>query len=112
VPKHQWVVTFPRRLRFFLHRDPVLLGRVRRRCPLRGLEVGAAAGGLTPDAASFGMTATGKSIFLSYASQDVDAARRICEALRGGDAFSTRPRSANMSQMTSLPEAGCRSLPN
>jgi hypothetical protein len=80
VPVRQWVVTFPRRLRFFLHRDPVLLGRVRRRCPLRGLEVGAAAGGLTPDAASFGMTATGKSIFLSYASQDVDAARRICAA--------------------------------
>jgi hypothetical protein len=45
VPVRQWVVTFPRRLRFFLHRDPVLLGRVRhvvlhtieaalrRRCP-------------------------------------------------------------------------------
>ena len=33
VPVRQWVVTFPRRLRFFLHRDPVLLGRVRRSVP-------------------------------------------------------------------------------
>ncbi|HEX9771986.1 MAG TPA: transposase zinc-binding domain-containing protein, partial [Steroidobacteraceae bacterium] len=30
VPVRQWVVTFPKRLRFFLHRDPALLGRVRR----------------------------------------------------------------------------------
>ena len=30
VPVRQWVVTFPRRLRFFLHRNPALLGRVRR----------------------------------------------------------------------------------
>ena len=30
VPVRQWVVTFPRRLRYFLHREPVLLGRVRR----------------------------------------------------------------------------------
>jgi hypothetical protein len=30
VPVRQWVVSFPRRLRYFLHRDPVLLGRVRR----------------------------------------------------------------------------------
>jgi hypothetical protein len=36
VPVRQWVVTFPRRLRFFLHRDPVLLGRVRR-CVLRAV---------------------------------------------------------------------------
>ena len=35
----QWVVTFPKRLRFFLHRDPVLLGRVRRRV-LRTIESG------------------------------------------------------------------------
>jgi Putative transposase len=39
VPVRQWVVTFPRRLRFFLHRDPVLLGRVRRRV-LRTIESG------------------------------------------------------------------------
>lgn len=32
VPVRQWVVTFPRRLRFFLHRDLVLLGRVLRYC--------------------------------------------------------------------------------
>jgi hypothetical protein len=29
------------------------------------------------------MTETNKAVFLSYASQDADAARRICEALRG-----------------------------
>lgn len=34
---HVWVITFPRRLRYFLHRDPVLLGRVRR-CVLRAIE--------------------------------------------------------------------------
>jgi hypothetical protein len=39
VPVRQWVVTFPRRLRFFLHRDPVLLGRVRRSV-LRTIESG------------------------------------------------------------------------
>ena len=39
VPVRQWVVTFPRRLRYFLHRDPVLLGRVRR-CVLRTIENG------------------------------------------------------------------------
>jgi hypothetical protein len=33
VPVRQCVVTFPRRLRFCLHRDPVLLGRVRRSVP-------------------------------------------------------------------------------
>jgi hypothetical protein len=38
VPVRQWVVSFPRRLRYFLHRDPVLLGRVRR-CVLRTIEV-------------------------------------------------------------------------
>jgi hypothetical protein len=37
VPVRQWVVTFPRRLRYFLHRDPALLGRVRR-CVLRTIE--------------------------------------------------------------------------
>lgn len=37
VPVRQWVVTFPKRLRYFLHRDPVLLGRVRR-CVLRAIE--------------------------------------------------------------------------
>jgi len=37
VPVRQWVVSFPRRLRYFLHRDPVLLGRVRR-CVLRTIE--------------------------------------------------------------------------
>ncbi|MBM5812943.1 MAG: transposase [Gammaproteobacteria bacterium] len=37
VPVRQWVITFPRRLRYFLHRDPVLLGRVRR-CVLRAIE--------------------------------------------------------------------------
>ncbi|MGH8252059.1 MAG: transposase [Steroidobacteraceae bacterium] len=37
VPIRQWVVTFPKRLRYFLHRDPVLLGRVRR-CVLRTIE--------------------------------------------------------------------------
>jgi len=30
VPVRQWVITFPRRLRYFLHRDPVLLGAARR----------------------------------------------------------------------------------
>src|ERR1700684_2998792 len=30
------------------------------------------------------MTDTSKAVFLSYASQDAEAARRICEALRGG----------------------------
>src|SRR3990170_691587 len=39
VPVRQWVVTFPRRLRYFLHRDPVLLGRVRRSI-LRTIEAG------------------------------------------------------------------------
>jgi hypothetical protein len=39
VPVRQWVVTFPRRLRYFLHRDPVLLGRVRRSV-LRTIESG------------------------------------------------------------------------
>ena len=28
VPVRQWVVSFPKRLRYFLHRDPALLGRV------------------------------------------------------------------------------------
>ena len=28
--------------------------------------------------------AENKAVFLSYASQDADAARRICDALRGG----------------------------
>ena len=32
------------------------------------------------------MSATGKAIFLSYASQDTEAARRICDALRGAGA--------------------------
>jgi len=36
---HVWVVTFPKRLRFFLHRGPVLLGRVRRSV-LRTIETG------------------------------------------------------------------------
>ena len=31
------------------------------------------------------MTETAKAVFLSYASQDAEAARRICEALRAGD---------------------------
>lgn len=39
VPVRQWVVTFPRRLRYFLHRDPVLLGRVRR-VTLRAIKEG------------------------------------------------------------------------
>lgn len=39
VPVRQWVVTFPKRLRFFLHRDPVLLGRARRSV-LRTIESG------------------------------------------------------------------------
>jgi Transposase zinc-binding domain len=39
VPMRQWVVTFPKRLRFFLHRDPALLGRVRR-IVLRAIEAG------------------------------------------------------------------------
>ncbi len=39
VPVRQWAVTFPRRLRYFLHRDPVLLGRVRRSI-LRTIESG------------------------------------------------------------------------
>ena len=34
---HVWVVTFPRRLRYFLHRDPVLLSRVQH-VALRGGE--------------------------------------------------------------------------
>jgi hypothetical protein len=36
-PVRQWVVTFPKRLRYFLHRDPRLLGRVRR-CVQRTIE--------------------------------------------------------------------------
>jgi len=39
VPVRQWVVTFPRRLRHFLHRDPALLGQVRRSV-LRAIESG------------------------------------------------------------------------
>jgi len=39
VPVRQWVVTFPRRLRYVLHRDPVLLGVVRRSV-LRRIETG------------------------------------------------------------------------
>ena len=39
VPVRQWVISFPRRLRYILHRDPVLLGRVRR-CVLRTIETG------------------------------------------------------------------------
>lgn len=39
VPVRQWVITFPRRPRYFLHRDPALLGRVRR-CVLRTIESG------------------------------------------------------------------------
>jgi len=39
VPVRQWVISFPRRLRYFLHRDPVLLGQVRR-CVLRTIETG------------------------------------------------------------------------
>ena len=55
------------------------------------------------------MTENNKAIFLSYASQDADAARRICDALhaglevwfdqselRGGDAWDAR--SANRSR--------------
>jgi len=38
-PQAAAVCTFPRRLRFFLHRDPVLLGRVRRSVP-RAIEWG------------------------------------------------------------------------
>jgi len=37
VPVRQWVITFPKRLRFFLHRDPALLGSVRR-LVLRAIE--------------------------------------------------------------------------
>ncbi len=37
--RRQWVVTLPKRLRFFLHRDPALLGRVRR-IVLRTIEIG------------------------------------------------------------------------
>jgi hypothetical protein len=39
VPVRHWVITFPWRLRFFLHRDPVLLGVVRRSV-LRTIETG------------------------------------------------------------------------
>ena len=53
----------------------------------------------------------GKAVFISYASQDADAARRICEALRaanvevwfdqnevsGGDAWDSRLRRAVLS---------------
>jgi hypothetical protein len=28
VPVRQWVLSFPKRLRYFLHRDPGLVGRV------------------------------------------------------------------------------------
>src|SRR5436190_9248650 len=31
------------------------------------------------------MSTAGKAVFLSYASQDADAARRICDALRATD---------------------------
>jgi hypothetical protein len=48
VPVRQWVVTFPKRLRFFLHRDPVLLGRVRRSVLRRAVRHGA----LTPEVAA------------------------------------------------------------
>ncbi|MCC6473622.1 MAG: transposase [Burkholderiales bacterium] len=39
VPVRQWVIAFPRRLRCFLHRDPPLLGQVRRSV-LRTIESG------------------------------------------------------------------------
>ncbi len=48
VPVRQWVVTFPKRLRFFLHRDPVLLGRVRRSV----LRLAVRHGALTPEVAA------------------------------------------------------------
>jgi chaperonin GroEL (HSP60 family) len=34
------------------------------------------------------------------------------EGVVPGSSFTTRPRSVNINEMTSLPEAGCRSLPN
>ena len=42
------------------------------------------------------MTAENKAVFLSYASQDADAARRICEALcaAGVEVWSTRASSS------------------
>jgi hypothetical protein len=38
VPVRQWVLSFPKRLRYFLHRDPGLVGRVLA-VALRALEI-------------------------------------------------------------------------